>query len=477
MRGSHLIKFANSLAGLSRMSRVRVAAAACMVAAASAGFPSFAVAQTTTFGGTTATCSPTPTGTSCTYSGGPLNGFSSTSTPTSINLTNGSCTISASLANGVPVPSTVSASPTCSPTQVSAFSGIGNGTSTSVAVLTQSLGLIAQNTSQVGVGVVHTVTTGIRDMLQNRGSSSSAALRYNWDPDADDDLLGYEKSKSVSKSPVFKAMPKAPLMRTVTYAMWGQGFGDVEWRSGTFGGVDVGRTTSTVGGIGGVDATVTNIFSATDAYVIGVLGGYTSARVRNNDGSSARVDGPGVGFYTIYVNGGFSTDSTFKVDFFDLSRSAAGVPDLGLGLTSYTSAYNVNYKVDMMPWWVEPTVGVSYSSLRWDGASKAMGFEDGHTWRLQAGVRVGSAFDWNGVKVEPTLTGMVYSDVEVRGGTIAAAAGGLAIPTDEGKVFGQGIAKLNFIWANNVSSYIEGEVRGRENVLGAAGRVGLRYSF
>jgi hypothetical protein len=45
-------------------------------------------------------------------------------------------------------------------------------------------------------------------------------------------------------------------------------------------------------------------------------------RLQHLGGERARVDGPGVGFYTVYVNGGFSTDSTFKVDFFDLNRSA-----------------------------------------------------------------------------------------------------------------------------------------------------------
>jgi hypothetical protein len=73
---------------------------------------------------------------------------------------------------------------------------------------------------------------------------------------------------------------------------------------------------------------------------------------------------------------------------------------------------------------------------------------------------------------------MAYSDVEISGGTIAVAAGTPALaPTDEGKVFGQGIAKVNFIWNKNFSSYLEGEVRGRDSVLGAAGRLGLRYAF
>jgi hypothetical protein len=292
--------------------------------------------------------------------------------------------------------------------------------------------------------------------------------------------MNYSSSKGISKSPVFKAMPKQqPLMlRTVTYSIWGQGFGDVEWRSGAFNGVDIGRTTTTAGGIGGTDVTVTNVFSATDAVVFGALGGFTSARVKNADGSTAIVDGPGVGAYAIYVNGGFSTDATFKVDFFELNRSVAGLPDLNLGLVNFTTAYNLNYKFDLKPWWLEPTVGFSFSNLTWDNASKAQGFEDGHTIRVQGGVRAGTSFDWNGVTVEPTLTAMAYSDVEIRGGTIAIAAGAPPLaPTDEGKIFGQGIAKLNFIWSRQFSSYLEGEVRGRDSVLGAAGRLGLRYSF
>jgi hypothetical protein len=365
---------------------------------------------------------------SCTVVGGPFNGGTGTFDSTTGNFSGnfGSCTIAGSVNTG-----SFTFSPGCS------------SSSSSTAILGRS----AQQVSQVSIGAVRSLITSVRDALQGRKNSSPAALRYTWDDDSLEQGMNYT-SGDVSQKPVFKAVPKTPMLRTLTYALWGQGFGDVEWRSGIFNGIDIGRTTTTVGGLGGADLTITNIFSATDAYVIGVLGGYTSARVRNSDGSTARIEGPGVGLYTIYVNGGFSTDSIFKVDFFDLNRSVAGLPDLGLHLTNYTSAYNVNYKFDMKPWWLEPTVGFSYTSTVWDG-----------------------------VTVEPTLTALAYSDVEIRGGTIAVVAGVPTAPTDEGKVFGLGIAKLNFIWDTHLSSYLEAEVRGRQGVLGAAGRVGLRYAF
>ena len=395
----------------------------------------------------------------CTVVGGIYNGGTGTynSSTGAFTAAFGNCSV-----NGSTITGSFTASPGCA--------------SSAAAIAT--LGQSAQNVSQIGIGAVHSMITGVRDNLQTGKNTSPVAMRYTWD-DSDEAAMNYSSSKGMSKSPVFKAMPKQqPMLRTVTYGIWGQGFGDVEWRSGAFNGADIGRTTTTAGGIGGADVTVTNIFSATDAFVIGALGGFTSARVKNADGSTAVVDGPGVGAYAIYVNGGFSTDATFKVDFFELNRTAAGVPDLNLGLTNFVIAHNLNYKVDIKPWWFEPTVGYSYSSLVWDGASKALGFEDGHTIRVQGGIRAGTAFDWNGVTVEPTLTGMAYSDVEIRGGTIALAAGSPPLaPTDEGKVFGQGIAKLNFVWNKNLSSYLEGEVRGRENVLGAAGRLGLRYAF
>jgi hypothetical protein len=404
-------------------------------------------------GGGTLSCA----GSNCTIVGGLFNGARMTFDVATGGFGGnfGNCTVVGSINS----PGTASISPGC----------------TSTLATSAGLGVVSQNTTQIGVDIAHTRIVRARDVLQGRGSSKDVALSYAWDPNEEDKALNY--SSNSKSGLVVKAVPQQPAGRTVKYALWGQGFGDIEWRSASVGGVDLGRTTGTVGAIGGADVTVTNIFSAADAVVLGALGGFTSARVKNNDGSTARVDGPGVGAYAVYVNGGFSTDTTFKVDFFDLNRSTAGLPDLDLHLTNFVVSDNLNYKFDVMTWWVEPTVGASYTSTVWDSASKFFGFEDGHTWRLQGGVRVGTTYDWNGVKVEPTLTGMAYNDVEIRGGTVAAAAGGTLVPTDEGKVFGQGIAKLNFIWNANVSSYLEGEVRGREGVLGTAGRLGLRYTF
>jgi hypothetical protein len=68
-----------------------------------------------------------------------------------------------------------------------------------------------------------------------------------------------------------------------------------------------------------------------------------SSGINNNDGSSSRIRGPSVGAYAMWVNGGFSIDSTFKADLSDLDQTTAGVLT-PLGLTNYVSALNFNQK-------------------------------------------------------------------------------------------------------------------------------------
>jgi hypothetical protein len=119
-----------------------------------------------------------------------------------------------------------------------------------------------------------------------------------------------------------------------------------------------------------------------------------------------------------------------------------------------------------------------YMVTRWDNAMSAL---DGHTVRVQGGVRFGQSFTYGAVTIEPTLLGLLYSDVVIEGGNINNLGVPLA-PTDEGKLFELAALKLNFDFGSGLSTSIEGEVRhgsldsGAE-VVGAAGRVGLRYKW
>jgi hypothetical protein len=290
-------------------------------------------------------------------------------------------------------------------------------------------------------------------------------------------LLAYSGERRSSKSPAYKAPMLQPASSPVRYAAWGQFFVDGEWRDGNFAGVDIGRDTTTVGGIGGFDAVITGLRTSTDALVVGTLGGAMSAKVKNADGSTGRVEGPFVGFYAAYVMGSFSVDGVFKVDFLDLNRSIAGQVDLNMGMTNYTFAVNLNNKFPLSNgWWVEPTIGFSHTSSSWDATGKGLGYQDGTEIRVQGGARAGTSFQHNGIQLEPTFSAIAYSPVTVDGGSVAVA-GVPAAPTDEGKVFGVFTAKLNAVWSRVWSAYVEAELRTASDVFGAGGRFGARYNF
>lgn len=258
------------------------------------------------------------------------------------------------------------------------------------------------------------------------------------------------------------------------WAAWGQGFGDWENRNGTFNGTDIGRRTATGGGLVGLDVTFTNFGSPTGALVLGVLGAGMRSTTNNADDSSSRVDGPGTGVYAVYVNGGFSTDLTFKADFLTVAPSTLPT---SLGLNNYVTAMNVNYKFEYGASWFEPTVGANYTRALWNDTAHQLGFDDGWSVRVQGGVRWGTSFDvGGGVKLEPTMMALAYDDVRVEGGTLAAALTPVA-PTDQDKVFGLFNAKLNADYGYGLSAYVEGEVRGRSGVLGTGVRGGIRKSF
>jgi hypothetical protein len=282
-----------------------------------------------------------------------------------------------------------------------------------------------------------------------------------------------------AKASVFKSPPKAPDAFSANYSTWAVGFADSERRDETFAGADIGRRTATAGGIGGVFAILTGINlpfgKSDDILVIGAFGGDTTSHLRTNAGTTTNVNGPGAGINAIWMRGGFSADTTFKADFFTIAPSTLAPTELVMA--SYNSLTNVNYRIESGNWWAEPTGGFGYTNTQWDAATRFLGFADGHQIRLSAGSRFGTSWDWNTVKVDPVLGLFAYDDVVVRGGNLATAVANPLVQTDQGKLFGQATGKLSFDWGKGLSSYVEGELRGRSGVLGAAGRLGVTYTW
>jgi hypothetical protein len=370
------------------------------------------------------------------------------------------------------------------------FVGACGGLTSNVAqVATQAAARAAVEASFASLGAVDTHITNVRDSLQarlatteptlgsagnvisdNAASTPFASVNSSFNT-VDNQLAGLALAYN---DPTTLLTTKAPPAAAPLYswAAWGQGFVDHENYSGSFLGVDVGRNTTTGGGIGGVDVTRTGLFSAGDAGVLGILAGDTSAYVRNATGSTANVDGPGVGVYGLYVKGPFSADATFKTDFLSLSQTAPGAPT-GVNLNNYTASGDLNYKNEMGLWWWEPTIGVSDVRTIWGSGA---GITDGNDVRVTGGVRWGTGWDWAGLHFLGVLSTFLYDDVSITGGSIATAVAPSA-PTYQGKVFGQGIGKLAATINQHWSAYVEVEVRGTTDVFGVGGRIGARYTF
>jgi hypothetical protein len=323
------------------------------------------------------------------------------------------------------------------------------------------------------------------------------------------------------------------------FGVWAHGFGDYERRtdsgtsilSGTIGGfnpnglsqtlaIDLTQTARTGGVIGGVDVTFRNLFGGNDGLIVGILSGYISTDISLsgisrptapiNDTSvgigtstgKIRVSGPSVGGYYTYFNGAFSNDTTLKADFLSINESLTesmpfnnnnngfgGVNHLVSGagsanVNNFVAAQNFQYRFPVSAGlWFEPTVGYRYTNSHYDAGGAALGLQDGYDWRVQGGGRFGIESFWNAVHVTTTITGLAYSDVKIVGGPITGGAttgsfaGGTVLPSDEGKVRGEGIFLANFDYGRGFSTFVQAEVRGGSGLFGAGGRVGARTQF
>src|SRR5262245_46272300 len=234
----------------------------------------------------------------------------------------------------------------------------------------------AASAPQVSQSALQSAIRDIRDNQQDKASSGDKAPPQG---------LGARQALS-SESPMM-GLTRSPAALPSPIAAWVQGYVDREWRDSNLGFLD-GRTTTTAGAMGGIDYTSYRLFAPNDALVIGLLAGVMEMRSTSVVDVRTRIDGPSLGVYGVYVNGGFSVDANAKVDFLSLDQSAA-LP-ISADLRTYAMAANVNYKFDVGGGWIEPTAGAIYTVTRWDSGMSGL---DGHTVRVQGGVRFGQSFN------------------------------------------------------------------------------------
>jgi len=360
------------------------------------------------------------------------------------------------------------------------------------------------------------------------------------------------------------AFPYARTVNEPTYAYWSTAFGDYERRrnltpgaveiatTGTpmFSPVNMQRTGTTIGGMFGADKTLRNLFSGGDGLLMGAIVGYLDSRLAfegsRTTSAKARLEGPSLGGYLSYFNGGFAADLTVRADLLGLKEdisqripvisqfvdipvefsidtlsgrmtsSAVGPGGSGPGgdigvsprpgpgsgsgrvevigfnsisssvsgrMTDIVAAGNVGYRLAIPrtdAGWFEPTAGFMYVHVTYSNSVQTLGLTTGNALRLQGGARIGADLFWNNVRVTPSLTGLVYSDVSVSGFVVPTAQEAFpvaVVPSDQGKVRGEGIAGLNFDFGNGLTSFVQGQVRGGRDLIGAGGKGGLRYQW
>ena len=318
------------------------------------------------------------------------------------------------------------------------------------------------------------------------------------------------------------------------FGVFAQGFGDYERRTGSGsssinccfivpGGLqnalalDVRSTTRTAGFTGGFDVTTRNVFQPGDAFIAGFLTGYittdlnVSTRITGltenvTNGSAqlkANLAGPSAGVFATYFSGPFSMDFAYKADFYELDAAFTDqlaftaqvingqlflpqvTPFSGGGranLTAHSFISNANYRFPINTnWWIEPTVGIQYTLTDYGRGAQALGLDNGDLFRVQGGARLGSSFALSDTStLTTTLAGLAYSDVSISGGFLPGVGfdqSNILANAAEGKVRGLGILTVAIDRADGISYFVQGNVRGGENLFGAGGRAGIRYAW
>ena len=130
----------------------------------------------------------------------------------------------------------------------------------------------------------------------------------------------------------------------------------------------------------------------------------------------------------------------------------SSIPFAGAGsvnLLNSTVVGNLNHRFYLYPnFWLEPTVGASYTNSSYGSGAAQLGLANGNLVRVQGGSRFGtSTVLSNGVVMTSVLTGLAYSNVVVQGGVfpgVGVQGNNLLAQSDEGYMRGQGILRLNF---------------------------------
>lgn len=353
----------------------------------------------------------------------------------------------------------------------------------------RNIGQIATAAQQQSFWGINQMLQAKRDQLQatpiNRGTNSqiSGYVSSNFDDNASALSSASSSQKNNPLANLYDAAPANPV-----WGAWLQGMGDWE-HDNPLAATDAAHLTSTYTAQGGFDHTQQGIFSSDDAFVLGIVPSWTQGHTGYlNSPTVMDMSGPGVGVYSEYVRGGFSTDVTTKFDFLQMRENfQSAAPNQSIGLVNEGLSGNAQYKFTGLLGsdrnFIEPTVGFTLTHISFADAS-VHNLQDAYTVKLQAGARIGTTWDLGqGVSVDANLKALAYGDAVAQGTSIAGATDPATSlntplsPSDTGLFRGELDPELCFNLPNNYSLTLSGQVRYGQAIVGGSAGVNLRKSW
>ncbi|KMO40799.1 transporter [Methylobacterium variabile] len=369
------------------------------------------------------------------------------------------------------------------------------GTAISVAAVPNAVALSAPTAVIASRTIAFQGGTAVLDrMTQLRTDAQRAASGTPSIPQAMQYAGLNQYAALVTKDPIAPNLvqPVEPPPSNVRPAVWARAYGDLERRTGStsfsFAGTnffrDLGYSQSGGGLLGGADLVISRLTKEDDGLILGVMGGYTTASVRLNQAAGRQdYEGGTIGVYGTYLNGPWFWDHLFKVDLLGLDIRAPGLLQR-TGLQNYAYTTNVGYRIPLQnALYVEPTAGLEYVATTFNQqaalTATSVPLRDGDALRGRIGARVGSEFVEGDIRVEPSVTGFVYSVLTESG--VSGAVNGITGVTglrEQGKVRGEVQASVNFFnLKTGLSGFVRADYRIGGDLVGGGGRVGMRYQW
>jgi hypothetical protein len=349
----------------------------------------------------------------------------------------------------------------------------------------RNFGQIAAAQQQLSFWGIKTILQQKQDQLQSMPithAASPVALGYASALAAGADAYANKSGKeNPLRSPLYDAMGAAAPSNPV-WGAWAQGLGDTE-RDSALSSADTTHSSNTYTAQAGLDRTQQAVLSSDDALVLGIVSSWTGTRT-GFEGSATKLSllGPGVGLYSEYVRGGFSTDLTTKFDFLNLTEDYAGLaPNQSINVLNAGISGNVQYKImGANNSFVEPTAGFSLTHTGFGSGADALGLTDAYTLRLQTGARIGTTWDLgNQVSVDADFKALVYGNAIAQGTSVAESGAFTSVitPSDEGLVRGELDPEVCFNLPHDYSMTVSGQYRFGRALSGGSLGVNFRKQW